>query len=108
MVYAVELQKCHSPGIIALQNKFIAVPPWLFKTSFWNVVQIHSEIEIFVLPLVNEGGWYVPNGLMVLAPAAFFVIGIFIWVVRSYKPEQVEEDFSVGALFESGHEVHLR
>jgi Na+-transporting NADH:ubiquinone oxidoreductase subunit D len=61
-----------------------------------------------VLQPVNEGGWYVPNGLMVLAPAAFFLIGGFIWVVRSYKPEQVEEDFSVGALFESGHEVHLR
>jgi Na+-transporting NADH:ubiquinone oxidoreductase subunit D len=61
-----------------------------------------------VLQPVNEGGWYVPNGLMVLAPAAFFLIGGFIWVVRSYKPEQVEEDFSVGALLEPGHEVHLR
>jgi Na+-transporting NADH:ubiquinone oxidoreductase subunit D len=61
-----------------------------------------------ILPTVSEGGWYVPNGLMLLAPAAFFLIGGFIWVVRSYKPEQVEEDFSVGALFESGHEVHLR
>ena len=45
---------------------------------------------------------------MVLAPAAFFLIGVFIWIVRIYKPEQVEEDFSVGALFESGHEVNLR
>jgi Na+-transporting NADH:ubiquinone oxidoreductase subunit D len=61
-----------------------------------------------ILKTVNEGGWYQPNGLMLLAPAAFFLIGGFIWVVRSYKPEQVEEDFSVGALFESGHEVHLR
>jgi len=61
-----------------------------------------------ILQPVNEGGWYVPNGLMLLAPAAFFLIGGFIWVVRSYKPEQVEEDFSVGALFESGHEVNLR
>jgi len=63
---------------------------------------------ITILNPVNEGGWYEPNGLMLLAPAAFFLIGGFIWVVRSYKPEQVEEDFSVGALFESGHEVHLR
>jgi Na+-transporting NADH:ubiquinone oxidoreductase subunit D len=61
-----------------------------------------------ILQPVNEGGWYVPNGLMVLAPAAFFLIGGFIWIVRSYNPEQVEEDFSVGALFEPGHEVHLR
>ena len=63
---------------------------------------------ITILQSVNEGGWYVPNGLMLLAPAAFFLIGGFIWVVRSFKPEQGEEDFSVGALFESGHEVHIR
>jgi Na+-transporting NADH:ubiquinone oxidoreductase subunit D len=63
---------------------------------------------ITILKTVNEEGWYEPNGLMLLAPAAFFLIGGFIWVVRSYKPEQVEEDFSVGALFESGHEIHLR
>lgn len=61
-----------------------------------------------VLPLVTEGGWYQPNGLMLLAPAAFFLIGIFIWVVRSWKPEQVEEDFHVGALFEPGHEGGVR
>ena len=63
---------------------------------------------VTILQSVNEGGWYVPNGLMLLAPAAFFLIGGFIWIVRIYKPEQVEEDFSVGALFESGHEVNLR
>ena len=34
---------------------------------------------------------YVPNGLMLLSPSAFFIIGIFIWVLRTYKPEQVEE-----------------
>lgn len=61
-----------------------------------------------VLTPVNEGGWYVPNGLMVLAPAAFFLVGCFIWVVRSYKTEQVEEEFHVGALLESGHEGHIR
>ena len=61
-----------------------------------------------VLSPVNEGGWYQPNGLMVLAPAAFFLIGGFIWVVRSYKTEQIEEEFHVGALFESGHEGHIR
>ena len=45
-----------------------------------------------VLPLVTEGGWYQPNGLMVLAPAAFFLIGGFIWVLRTLKPEQVTEE----------------
>ncbi len=36
-------------------------------------------------------GWYEPNGLMLLAPSAFFIIGIFIWILRSWKPDQVEE-----------------
>ena len=45
-----------------------------------------------VLPLVNEGGWYQPNGLMVLAPGAFFLIGIFIWILRWRKPELVTAD----------------
>ena len=61
-----------------------------------------------VLQPVTEGGWYVPNGLMVLAPAAFFLIGIFIWAVRAWKPEQVEEEFHVGALLELGNEGSLR
>jgi Na+-transporting NADH:ubiquinone oxidoreductase subunit D len=43
-----------------------------------------------VLPLASEGGWYVPNGLMVLSPAAFFLIGLLIWGLRSLKPAQVE------------------
>jgi Na+-transporting NADH:ubiquinone oxidoreductase subunit D len=63
---------------------------------------------ISILPLTTEGGWYVPNGLMVLAPAAFFLIGCFIWVVRSFKPKQIEEDFSAGALLELSHEGDLR
>ncbi len=45
-----------------------------------------------ILPVYTEGGWYVPNGLFVLAPSAFFLIGFFIWIVRTFKPEQVEED----------------
>ena len=45
-----------------------------------------------VFSLATEGGWYVPNGLMVLAPAAFFLIGLFIWALRTWKPEQVEEE----------------
>ena len=61
-----------------------------------------------VLPTVSEGGWYHPNGLMVLAPSAFILIGCFIWAVRSYKPEQLEEEFSVGALLEPGYESDLR
>jgi Na+-transporting NADH:ubiquinone oxidoreductase subunit D len=46
-------------------------------------------VEIFAL--ANVGGWYEPNGLMLLPPSAFFIIGGFIWVLRSFKTEQVEE-----------------
>jgi Na+-transporting NADH:ubiquinone oxidoreductase subunit D len=46
-------------------------------------------MEIF--PLITEGGWYVPNGLMLLAPSAFFIIGLMIWAIRAWKPAQVEK-----------------
>ncbi len=44
-----------------------------------------------VLPLVTDGGWYQPNGLFVLAPGAFFLIGAFIWLLRTWKPELQED-----------------
>ena len=44
-----------------------------------------------VLKVVTEGGWYHPNGLMVLSPGAFFFIGLLIWALRTWKPDQVEE-----------------
>ncbi len=44
-----------------------------------------------ILLLERDGGWYVPNGLLLLPPSAFFLIGMIIWVVRSWKPAQVEE-----------------
>ena len=44
-----------------------------------------------ILPLVTEGGWYNPNGLLLLPPSAFFLIGLFIWTLRSFQKEQVEE-----------------
>jgi Na+-transporting NADH:ubiquinone oxidoreductase subunit D len=37
------------------------------------------------------GEWYQANGLMLLPPSAFFMIGIFIWVLRTLRPEQVEK-----------------
>jgi len=43
-----------------------------------------------VLPLATEGGWYVPNGLLLLPPSAFFIIGGIIWALRSVKTEQLE------------------
>ncbi|MFT7413561.1 MAG: Na+-transporting NADH:ubiquinone oxidoreductase subunit D [Methylophagaceae bacterium] len=53
-----------------------------------------------VIPVANDGGWYMPNGLMLLPPSAFFIIGLLIWVIRSVKKEQVEPaDYQI-------HQVH--
>lgn len=49
-----------------------------------------SLFGITILPTVNNGGWYVPNGLLLLPPSAFFVVGLIIWAFRSWKPQQVE------------------
>ncbi|HEA16989.1 MAG: NADH:ubiquinone reductase (Na(+)-transporting) subunit D [Pseudoalteromonas prydzensis] len=43
-----------------------------------------------IIPLVQDGGWYQPMGLLILPPSAFFIIGLFIWVLRTYKKDQVE------------------
>ena len=51
-----------------------------------------SLFGVQVLPSVADGGWYQTNGLLLLPPSAFFLIGFFIWAVRAWKPEQVEED----------------
>lgn len=43
-----------------------------------------------VLPLVADGGWYPPMRLMLLAPSAFIILGLLIWLVRSLRPQQAE------------------
>lgn len=50
-----------------------------------------SLFGITILPTVNNGGWYVPNGMLLLPPSSFFIIGLIIWAFRSWKPEQVEK-----------------
>ncbi len=50
-----------------------------------------SLLGMNLLPLISEGGWYTANGLMLLAPSAFFIIGLLIWAVRSWKPQQQEK-----------------
>lgn len=53
-----------------------------------------------ILPLVSDGGWYEANGMMLLPPSAFFIIGLLIWAVRTWKKAQVENpDYQI-------HEVH--
>jgi Na+-transporting NADH:ubiquinone oxidoreductase subunit D len=53
-----------------------------------------------ILHLTSNGGWYEANGLMLLPPSAFFIIGLLIWVVRVIRPQQVEKpEYQI-------HEVH--
>ncbi|ARU56659.1 Na(+)-translocating NADH-quinone reductase subunit D [Oleiphilus messinensis] len=53
-------------------------------------------VDIFVT--INNGGWYVPNGLLLLPPSAFFIIGLLIWGLRSWKRDQVEAvDYKMSA-----------
>lgn len=51
-----------------------------------------------IFPVVNDGGWYLPNGMLLLPPSAFFLIGLIIWGLRMWKKGQVEEaDFRIAA-----------
>ena len=50
-----------------------------------------SLMGIEILPVVTEGGWYNPNGLLLPPPSAFFLIGFLIWAIRAVQTEQVEE-----------------
>jgi Na+-transporting NADH:ubiquinone oxidoreductase subunit D len=47
---------------------------------------------VTVLPQVKDGGWYEPNGLMLLAPSALFIVALLIWALRTWKPEQQEKE----------------
>ncbi|CAH0526717.1 NADH:ubiquinone reductase (Na(+)-transporting) subunit D [Vibrio hippocampi] len=65
---------------------FVLITVGFFRELFGSGKLFGME----VLPLVSNGGWYQPNGMMLLAPSAFFLIGFLIWVIRIFKPEQVE------------------
>jgi Na+-transporting NADH:ubiquinone oxidoreductase subunit D len=57
-------------------------------------------LGVQILPLISEDGWYERNGMMLLPPSAFFIIGLLIWAIRTWKPAQKEEpEFQI-------HEVH--
>ena len=47
---------------------------------------------ITVLKTVTDGGWYVPNGLMLISPSAFFLIGLLVWLNRTIRPSQIEKE----------------
>ena len=88
----------------AMQN-----PPWLaFLDGIGNgfgyavvllLVALARELlgagrilGIVVLPVTTDGGWYVPNGLMLLAPSGLFLIALLVWLLRTLKPELQEKD----------------
>ena len=50
-----------------------------------------SLLGYTILPTVADGGWFQPVGLMLLPPSAFFIIGLMIWALRTWKPAQVEQ-----------------
>jgi Na+-transporting NADH:ubiquinone oxidoreductase subunit D len=53
-----------------------------------------------ILTLTQDGGWYQANGMMLLPPSAFFIIGLLIWAIRTWRTQQVEPaDYQI-------HEVH--
>jgi Na+-transporting NADH:ubiquinone oxidoreductase subunit D len=50
-----------------------------------------SVFGVQIMPLISEGGWYQPMGILLMPPSAFIIIAGFIWVLRTYRPEQVEK-----------------
>jgi Na+-transporting NADH:ubiquinone oxidoreductase subunit D len=87
----------------------MANPPWLsFLDGIGNglgyglvLILVALARELFgagrvfgvqVLPLVQDGGWYEPNGLMLLAPSALFIVALLIWALRAWKPALQEKD----------------
>ena len=64
----------------------------LIVASVRELLGSGTLLGISILPTKAEGGWYTPNGLMVLSPGAFFIIGFFIWALRTWKPDQVEAE----------------
>jgi Na+-transporting NADH:ubiquinone oxidoreductase subunit D len=58
---------------------------------FRELIGAGKLFGVQVLPVVTDGGWYYPNGLFVLSPGAFFLIALFIWWLRTWKPDLQED-----------------
>ena len=63
----------------------------LFVAFFRELFGSGSLFGYELLTLDRNGGWYNPNNMMLLPPSAFFLIGLLIWAIRAFKPEQIEE-----------------
>ena len=62
----------------------------IFVAFFRELFGSGKLLGYTVLKPMSEGGWYQPNGMMLLSPSAFFLIGIFIWILRTIYKDQVE------------------
>lgn len=62
----------------------------IFVASIRELLGNGSLFDVQILQKVTDGGWYVPNGLLLLPPSAFFIIALFIAIVRHFKKEQIE------------------
>ena len=81
-----------APSVLDVVGHGIGYALVLLVVAFFR--ELFGSGKLFgieILPLASEGGWYLPNGLMLLAPSAFFIIGLMIWAIRTWKPAQVEK-----------------
>lgn len=85
----------HRPGLSVLDGigNALGYSAVLLSVAFIReLIGSGSLFGVTLMKLKADGGWYVPNGLMLLPPSAFFIIGLLIWALRTLKPEQVEEN----------------
>ncbi|WP_127713952.1 NADH:ubiquinone reductase (Na(+)-transporting) subunit D [Halobacteriovorax sp. HLS] len=64
----------------------------LFVAFFRELLGSGKLLGYTILPTVGNGGFYQTNGMALLAPSAFFLIGLFIWALRTWKTDQVEKE----------------
>ncbi|TXR53590.1 NADH:ubiquinone reductase (Na(+)-transporting) subunit D [Reinekea thalattae] len=70
----------------------------IFVATIRELLGSGSLFGFEIIPLTTNGGWYVANGLLLLPPSAFFLIALFIWLLRTYKKEQVEKaDYKIAS-----------
>lgn len=63
----------------------------VFVAFFRELFGAGKLLGVTILKPITEGGWYAPNGLLLLPPSAFFIIGLLIWLIRTFYPAQNEE-----------------
>lgn len=84
----------HPPGLSFLDGVGNGLGYSLILITVGTIRELFGSGSLLgyqILPLVTEGGWYQPMGLMLLSPSAFFIIGIFIWGLRTWKTAQLEK-----------------